>query len=145
MTQDSVLAALDDIASALMLADPDDTTTLQQACTQLETCIARTAEDRAKAALKACLQHLRSAGRDGAKAVSAACDKLSEAQDALRAGPEKFAEVGKLVLSQWADEAMLREFVSTEKAALEDIEADILALEKGNPETLAALKRRVTR
>jgi len=61
--------------------------------------------------------------------------------------PPSAAEAGAtpvaMLLPDWVEQATLDEYISTQLAALDELEADILALEKGGPERLATLKRRL--
>ncbi len=59
------------------------------------------------------------------------------------AAPEASNKGGAIVLPDWVEQATLDEYISSQLASLDELEAEILALEKGGPDRLATLKRRL--
>ncbi len=80
-------------------------------------------------------------------------DKLTELQVALRAPvptpsesptpDEREVEEGEFELPTWVDEEVFDEFISNQRLVLDEIEGDILDLEKNGPKARSEIKRRL--
>jgi two-component system chemotaxis sensor kinase CheA len=62
---------------------------------------------------------------------------------AARQQSDATADPGALVLSDWGDEKVLRDFLAAQRGSLEDLEKEILGMEGGDPERRGAFKRRL--
>ncbi|RJO64834.1 MAG: chemotaxis protein CheA [Myxococcales bacterium] len=70
--------------------------------------------------------------------------RTGEPEDAPAPAPSSpEAEGADWTLPEWVDEAMFRDFVAAQGMAFEEIEGMVLELEHGDPENIAALKRRI--
>lgn len=58
-------------------------------------------------------------------------------------GEESAASATSPPIPDWVDPAIFKDFLAAQKVGLEDLEAEILGLEKGNGESLALLRRRI--
>jgi two-component system chemotaxis sensor kinase CheA len=91
-----------------------------------------------------------------AEALDAASEEVAHLQEALaraarpqpapaaaRQQPDAAADPGALVLCDWGDEKVLRDFLAAQRGSLEDLEKEILGMEGGDPERRGAFKRRL--
>ena len=87
-------------------------------------------------------------------ALDAASEEVARMQEALakaaRAQPTPApmpegasADPGALVLPDWGDEKVLREFLAAQRGSLEELEEEILAMEGGDAERRGAFRRRL--
>jgi two-component system chemotaxis sensor kinase CheA len=72
--------------------------------------------------------------------VSEAIEALQRAERAPASPP---ASSRQLVLSDWVEPAMVREFLAAQPAVIEEIEGDALLLERGDGSKLAAIRGRI--
>ncbi|HUK66234.1 MAG TPA: chemotaxis protein CheA [Anaeromyxobacteraceae bacterium] len=84
-----------------------------------------------------------------ASALDSASEEVARMQEGLarpksapapRAAP---ADEGAFVLPEWGDEKTLSDFLAAQRGGLEEIEGMILGMERGDPDSRAAFKRRL--
>ncbi|MBI5067672.1 MAG: chemotaxis protein CheW [Deltaproteobacteria bacterium] len=166
-TPRSPAATLERIAAQVMAADPSDVMAIRNLQLLLEDLAVQAMEaDPAgiRADVESCIAALdRGLGGDAA-ALGAVLDQVSEAtarmQDAVArtslqpvaprapaAAPARASAApagGRaLLLPEWGDLKTLQEFIGGQRTALEEIEASILAMEKGDASERAAFKRKL--
>ena len=87
------------------------------------------------------------AGSAAAGALEAVRAGLAELQDLLAGEGEGESRAGggegAFVLPEWVEEAVFEEFIAGHELVLEELEAEILALENGGSGALATLRRRL--
>ncbi len=161
-------ATLERIAAQVMAADPSDVMairTLQLLLEELAVLAMESDPAGIRTEVEACIAALDRGLSGDAATLAAALDQVSEAtarmQDAVAratlhpaAAPapapaplprHAAAPSGAraLLLPEWGDLKTLQEFIGGQRAALEEIEASILAMEKGDASERAAFKRRL--
>ena len=147
---------LEELAGAVMSTDASDGAGVDRLLALLDELTATQDPIAGKPAAEAAAR-VRSNGADVralAAALDAASEEVARMQEALaraarpqptdaRQEPTATADPGALVLSDWGDEKVLREFLAAQRGSLEDLEKEILAMEGGDPERRGAFKRRL--
>ncbi len=159
---------LEDLASSLVMADVDDKPALAQLMMGFEQFVdalpAEVAQSLGEPAREA-TKLLQNIVMDDTKDPSADFERvsslLSQIQHAQRepaSEDEEEADIpdaegenaemaaaaaaeGAFILPDWVDQATFNDFLSNQKAVLEDLESDILDLEKGDTEKAGAIRR----
>jgi len=162
-TPRTAAVTLERIAAQVMAVDPSDVMAIRALQLLLEELAVQATEaDPAgiRPEVESCIAELDRGLSGDAAALAAALDQLSEAtarmQDAVAGSALKpaapapvpraaapAAGARTLLLPEWGDLKTLQEFISGQRAALEEIEASILAMEKGDAGERAAFKRRL--
>jgi two-component system chemotaxis sensor kinase CheA len=140
---------LDELAGIALLAEPDD----EAALVALKEGVAACREARDAAALSMPLASLAAqvAAAQGLGDAGGRADALAAVRRALAALQEQLADGGApasapgnaFVLPEWVEEAIFEEFIAGHELVLEELEAEILAVEKGGSGALASLRRRL--
>ncbi len=140
-------AVLEDLAVAVMSADPSDTVAVEGVIVLLDELgglpgpTAEEARERAAA--------LRADGRDVERrtgTLDATSEAIARMQDDLARAPQEPAPVAKraaLVLPEWGDERTLEDFLAAQRGSLDELEAAILGMERGDPDARASFQRRL--
>ncbi|HTP27404.1 MAG TPA: chemotaxis protein CheA, partial [Anaeromyxobacteraceae bacterium] len=145
----SPVSILEDLAGAVMSADPADVAAVGVLIALLDELAAT--QHPAVAVAAPAAARLRSASADVralAGALDAASEEIARMQDACarlpRAAPAPTqSDPGSLVMPEWGDEKILDEFLANQRGSIDELESAILAMEGGDPETRAAFKRRL--
>ncbi|MBI5537704.1 MAG: chemotaxis protein CheW [Deltaproteobacteria bacterium] len=145
MTTPQALAVLDELAAAVMAADPSDASSIEQVAkllAQLRTHpLAQDAAgliDRCSAQLEALSE---AEGDEAQSALDQICSNVSEIQRCLEAA--QAAEKAAGASSPLVDPALMREFADGARTSLDEAETEILAAEQGDEEALGMLCRRI--
>ncbi|MEJ2389562.1 MAG: Hpt domain-containing protein, partial [Chromatiaceae bacterium] len=138
---------VEELAAMAMLADADDTASLQNLVEALRAL--GEAEGGGDAVLPQ-VEHLRDLGvglsaqdKVEPRTLDEVRTALAALQQQLAGGGTTAAPEGVFVLPHWVEEAIFEEFIAGHELALEELEAEILALEKGGSEALGTLRRRL--
>src|SRR5512143_3036276 len=147
---------LEDLAAAVMGTDAADEAGVARLLAMLEE-LAATGEGSCAAPASAAAARIRVDAAD-VRALAGALDATSEDvarmqeafANAAQAQPEVAApqpaassDPGALVLPDWSDEKVLKDFLAAQRGSLEELEQEILAMEGGNPERRGAFRRRL--
>ncbi len=143
----SAFAVMDEIAAAVLLLEPSDgegLRRLRDLFTQLQTALK---DPPARELAARSLDALDAAGRGGdpARALESVIEMATQLQamiapSARAAGK---APAGTPGLSDPSDEKLLKEFAAGQRAALEEMEGQILAMERGDTEQRATFRRKL--
>ena len=146
---------LEDLAGAVMGTDAADEAGVARLIAMLEE-LAATGEPSCAALASEAAARVRAAVADVralAGALDAASEDVARMQEAFanaaRAQPPAApreaasADPGALVLPDWSDEKILKDFLAAQRGSLEELEQEILAMEGGNPERRGAFRRRL--
>jgi len=138
---------VEELAAMAMLADADDTASLQNLVEALRAL--GEAEGGGDAVLPQ-VEHLRDLGvglsaqdKVEPRTLDEVRTAVAALQQQLAGGGTTAAPEGVFVLPHWVEEAIFEEFIAGHELALEELEAEILALEKGGSEALGTLRRRL--
>ena len=152
-TPRSAAAVLEDLAVAVMSVDAADESGVARLIALFDE-LALASADLAPPA-RATAERLRSESFDVRRLASAldeASEEVAKLQDRLArpSAPERPPEAkgqpadpDAFVLPEWGDEKTLSDFLAAQRVGLEELEGMILGMERGDPESRAAFRRRL--
>jgi two-component system, chemotaxis family, sensor kinase CheA len=153
--QARALTIVDELSMLVVLAEPSDATTVPLLQSSLAD-LAQLLDGLQGAAFQDAAARTLVAGAlatlDGAQELDQAeIDAFAAVATELRAmltspaesTPEDEPAAGRLVLPDWLDEPTLREAVANQRLSIEELEAEILALERGDTSALTSIHHRI--
>ncbi len=151
---------VEELASSVVMADSGDKPALAQILSSFEELaeLVKDAEDSIQVLISDSIAKLRNIIMDDSEDAEgdfgAVSESVSRLQNALREGIKPRSETAqsavedvsdveeRFELPSWVDEPTFRDFLSTQKVVIDEIEGDILGIETGETD-LAGLKRRI--
>ncbi len=149
---------LEELAGAVMSTEATDEAGVERMLALFDE-LAATRDPIASGPAAAAAARLRAESADVralAGALDAASEEVARLQEALaraarpqpapspgRQEPPVTSDPGALVLPEWSDDKILKDFLAAQRGSLEDLEEEILAMESGDPERRGAFKRRL--
>ncbi|MBN2714777.1 MAG: chemotaxis protein CheA [Deltaproteobacteria bacterium] len=157
MSTQALRNTVEQLAGTVLMADAGDIDSINaiaRILNEIEALLNSETPDDVRKAIKrcqtACDKMLDGSLKNPERGLNRLTDAVTHLQNVLSAPPAANTgelnsddDAGQLVLSEWVDESLFREFLANQKHVIEEIEGCILGIENGKTDLIASMKRTI--